>query len=369
MRIACDARPLIGPRTGVGTWLEGLLRELVDTPDWEWSLELPRRAEVGLAEIGERVRVNPSTTPLPGTLWLVTLAGPALAGRADVFVGTLGVLPRRLPVPAVVVIHDLTPRSRPRHHTLANRFCFNAYLEDSLGRADAVVCVSEATRARLAKVAPQAARRTVVIGEGVDASFSPPPEDETPDAMRSRFAAGRPFIVQVGTIEPRKGVETLIRAHGHLLESQADAPDLVLAGGRGWGGRFVERALSRHPRPERVHLPGYVEAEAVIGLLRHAEVAVVASEEEGFGRPLVEALGCGAACVASDEPALVEAAGGAALHAPRGDATALAAALAAALETKTRDRLRTAARGRRPQLSWVPVADAWRRLLGDLAAR
>jgi len=367
MRIACDARPLLGPRTGVGTWLEGLLRALAGEPLWEWSLELPRRADLGLGLPPARFRTHAPPLSLPGTLWLATLAGPALAGRADVYVGTLGVLPRRLPVPAALVVHDLTPRTRPHHHTLANRFCFNAYLDDSLGRADAVVCVSRATRERLAAVSPQAARRATVIGEGVDDRFSPAPPEASPEPWRVRFAAGRPYFVQVGTLEPRKGVATLLEAHHRLLTRRPDAPDLVLAGRRGWGGDLVGRALARHARPDRVHLPGYVEHEAVVGLLRHAEAAVFASEEEGYGRPLAEALACGAACVASDEPALVETAAGAGLHVPRGDAGALSAALEAVTAPAAAARLRDLARRRRRELGWAPVAAAWRELFGSLA--
>ncbi len=364
MRIAFDARPLIGPRTGVGMWLEGLLRGLAATTEWGFLLWLPRRAgALGVEDLGERVEVAAPRVPRPGTLWLHTVAGPLLAGRADAYVATLGVRPRRLALPDVLVVHDVTPRTRPLSHTLANRFCFNAYLEESLARAGALVCVSEATRAAVARVQPSAARRAQVIGEGVDPFFSPPPVGEGGDETRARFAVGRRFVLQLGTLEPRKGVATLVAAHAALLGRPGGAPDLVLAGGRGWGGAWLEAALARHPERARVHLPGYVSREQARALMRHADVVVMASEEEWFGLPLAEALTCGAACVATSAPALVEVAGGAALHVAPGDAGALAAAIGCALAPAAQEELRAAALRRAADLTWERPLAAWRRLL------
>jgi glycosyltransferase involved in cell wall biosynthesis len=368
MRIAFDARPLLGHRTGVSVWLEGLVRGLAAATDWQFLLCLPRPEKgVGLDDLGARAELLFPPLALPGTVWLHTLAAPLVAGRASAYVGTLGILPRRLPLPAALAVHDLTPRSRPYHHTLANRFCFNAYFEDSASRADAVVCVSHAARDELKEVLPQVARQAQVIGEGVDAFLSPGNDEGEAASTRTRFADGRRFIVQLGTLEPRKGIAALLAAHAALLGAAADAPDLVLAGAPGWGGGWLARALARHPDRARVHLPGYVSREDARALLRHAEVVVLASEEEGFGLPLAEAIACGAACVASDAPALVEVAAGAARHFARGDAASLAAALAEALAPASRSGLRDAAQRRAAAFAWDGPVGAWRDLLARIA--
>lgn len=366
MRIAFDARPLLGPRTGVGVWLEGLLRGLARTTDWSFVLCLPRRAEVGLADLAERVEVCAPPVPLPGTLWLHTLAGPLAAASAEIHVATLAIVPRRLPLPAAMVLHDLTPLTRPLHHTLANRFCFNAYVGESLARADVVVCVSAATRDRLQRLMPHPRRDVRVIGEGVDPFFSPRPAGDDGEDARNRFAGGRPFLVQLGTLEPRKGIGTLLAAHALLVARRPDAPSLVLAGGEGWGRGWLARALGAHPRPELVHLTGYVSREAARELLRHAEVVVAAAEEEGFGLPLAEAMACGAACVTSDEPALCEVSAGSALQFRRGDVAALSDRLMEALDPSRRETLRAAARERAGRLGWEGPVTAWRELLPQL---
>ncbi|MFN3413121.1 MAG: glycosyltransferase, partial [Thermoanaerobaculum sp.] len=151
-----------------------------------------------------------------------------------------------------------------------------------------------------------------------------------------------------------------------LLAENPQAPDLVLAGGRGWGGGFVERALAHHRQPRRVHFPGYVTREEARSLLRTAQLVVLASEEEGFGLPLAEALCCGAACVASKEDALVEVAAGAALHVPPRNPQALAQALSVALRPQVQADLRQKASARAPELRWDKVWPQWVSLFSEL---
>jgi glycosyltransferase involved in cell wall biosynthesis len=363
LSIGCDARALVGPRTGVGIWTErvagGLARRGTATV---------RLAATGPVEIDDGERhpaieiVPPPRRPTLGPIWLNTTV-PRLARDLDLWLGSLAILPWRCPVPAVAVVHDLTPRTHPHRHTLANRIVFRLFLKRSLRTARTVVAVSRATAGELGRAFPWLEGGVEVIGNGVDAWYSPAPEDDDGTGLRRRYAAGRPYILHLGTLEPRKGLPGLVAAWEALDRERRDSPDLVLAGRPGWQtGPILDRIRSS-PLAGRIHLPGYVDRGDARELLRHAEIVVLPSEAEGFGLPLAEAISCGSPAVASDIPALREVGGDAALYCPPGDTDALAATLGRALELDTAGRLRERARARAPELRWEPVIEAWNDLI------
>jgi len=368
VKIACDGRALAGPLTGVGTWTtevmkglsaDGSTRVMLAAPG---PLTLPVRLEGAAVEV-----LAPPPVRIPGTLWLNSLLpGQLAACGCDVFIASLAIVPRRCPVPAVSVVHDLTPRTHPHRHTLANRFCFNAYLEESLERARAVVAVSRATADAVAAAFPRVRPRLTTILNGVDPWFSPPQEGDDGASTRAAFSGGRPYLLFLGTIEPRKGLVDLVAAWETLHELVEDPPDLVIAGARGWGAGPILRRVGSSPRGGRIHLPGYVDRDQALALLRHASLFVLASEAEGFGLPAAEAISCGTPCVLSDIPALREVAAGAAAFSPPGNPRALARALALALEPAKSNELRSRAAERAPQLRWGPAVVAWRELLTEL---
>ncbi len=366
MNIACDARALVGPTTGVGTWTAQIMGGLARVPGWEVLLAASRPLTLP-PELARATVLAPPRLSVPGTLWLHTALPRALEhAGADVFVAALAVVPRRCPVPAVAVVHDLTPRSHPHRHTLANRFCFNAYVEESLERARAVVAVSAATAQDVTMTFPRLRGRVRTICNGVDPFFSPAPQDADGAAVRERFSGGRPFLLHLGTLEPRKGLVTLVDAWEDVAEKDAATPDLVLAGAPGWDRGALVRRVAASPRRARIHLPGYVSRDDARSLLRHAAAFVLASEAEGFGLPLAEALCCGAPCVASDIPAAREVAGDAALFALPCDAAALADALREVLVPAAADELRRRAAVRAADLGWEPAVAAWRTLLEEI---
>jgi glycosyltransferase involved in cell wall biosynthesis len=175
----------------------------------------------------------------------------------------------------------------------------------------------------------------VVAPHGVDHTrFSPaePGPGADDEALRAvGVPAGRPFVAFIGTLEPRKGVATLVGAFDALAAARPDLV-LVLAGQTGWGTEEMERALATARHAERIVRTGYLPDVAVPALLRRAAVVAYPAVEEGFGLPALEALACGAPLVTTAGTAMAELAGGAALLVPPGAESALADALAAALD-------------------------------------
>ncbi len=371
MQIACDGRALVGLHTGVGTWTSSVMGGLARSGAGTIHLAASRAVNLSPELLHPAIRtVPPPAIAIPGTLWLHTMLPARLAAiPTDVWIASLAIVPRRCPAPAVAMVHDLTPRTHPGRHTLANRFSFNAYLEESLERAAAVVVGTQATESEVLSAFPWVRPSLHRIGYGVDDFFSPAPTDDDGSATRERFAGGRPYILHLGTLEPRKRITDLVAAWERLLELAPEAPDLVVAGRAGWGTRPILSRIAQSKFSNRIHLPGYVASSAARDLLRHAEVFALVSEAEGFGLPLAEAVCCGAPCVATDIPALHEAGGNAALFVPPADPNALFAALSQALEPGTAEELRQRATIRAPSLGWAPIVAAWHELLKDVVGR
>jgi glycosyltransferase involved in cell wall biosynthesis len=305
MRIAVDARPLSEQPSGVGRYLEGLLtawRGLF--PGDTFVLLSPRRVRVPLGVEGAaNVRLSPRT---PGTLWLQTLAGRAAArAGADLFFGPLGILPLAGPLPGVATVHDLTPLLRPEWHTLKNRLGLRPFLGPTVSRARRLAAVSESTRMDLVRRFPLAEGKCVVVHNGVIAAS--PVSDAAPPNE------GRPYVLYLGTLEPRKNLPRLVTAMESLWDRRPDFPDLVMAGGTGWGLPGFERRLASSRHASRMRRTGYVKGTEAAHLLRHARLLAYPSLYEGFGFPPLEAMAVGTPVVASSSSSFPEVVGDAGL--------------------------------------------------------
>ena len=357
MKIAVDGRALLGERTGIGTYTDAICRGLARLDGHEIGLFAPRR-------LPESLRHPPGVSlhedaGLPGMLWLqATLPGRLEAWGADVLVSSLTIGPVRGATPFVSVVHDLTPVTHPEWHARRTLVGFVPLWDRTVERAARFACVSEATARDLVARYPETEARVRVARNGVDRDFfAPGGDDAARQRTRDRHAGGRPFVLYLGTLEPRKDVGTLVAACELLWERRAGRPDLVLAGGAGWKSEPLRRRIEASPFRGRIHVAGYAPRDSARELYRAAEAFAYPSLEEGFGLPLLEAMACGTPSVSSDAAALVEVGGDAALRAPVGDAAALAAALERALDDEDlRARLRRAGPERAARFGWDEAA-------------
>ncbi len=327
MRIAVDVSPLSHPRTGIGNYIRGSLGGLVGAAREEGGHEIVAFAPTSLKGPG-RIREALAGIPVSARLWPLPAshlvrtawsmvghpAAERLLGDFDALLFTDWMTPPQRSGVRATTVHDLVPHHHPEWCTPRTVAMHRRKDADAAARCDVVFANSAYTADDAAATLGIGRERLVVAHPGCDLAFAV-------DGPRARLDA--PFVLGVGTLEPRKNLRRLVEAW-RLLPAGLR---LVLAGGAGWGEQGVVSDAG-------IVLPGYVPAEELPALYRGAEVFVYPSLLEGFGMPVIEAMACGTPVVASAHPSLDEACGGAAIRVDPLDPAAIAAGISEAIERR-----------------------------------
>jgi glycosyltransferase involved in cell wall biosynthesis len=251
------------------------------------------------------------------------LALPLVIRRAglDLYHGTVNVVPRGLRCPSVVTVHDLAFLRWPEQVPRRRHQYLSRELRGSLRRAARVIAVSEATKSDLVDMMGVDQSRIVVTPLGVDERFLPATGEEIA-RFKQEQKIDRPYVLSVGTLEPRKNLPALLEAFGCLT---GEIPhDLVLIGAEGWLTEEIHRTLRTPALARRVRLIGFVEDGDLPAWYSAADCFAFPSLYEGFGLPVLEAMACGAPVVTSNVSSLPEVAGDAAVLVDPRDVGAIA---------------------------------------------
>ena len=362
LRIAVDGTAYDPPVTGVGWHVYHLVRSLgaLGAPHRFTVLHTPGGRDIS-ADAPEQVRFVEVPAPIR---WLRLLWRTVGVPPAQLFAGRFDVIhcPFFLPLPSlakpfVITIHDLGfLLHRERTHP-ANVRVFSAHLPRAARRAAGVIVLSETVRDQVIEHLRVDPARVHVIPAGVDPLYERPvPPDH---GALERAGVRQPYILFVGTIEPRKDVPTLIAAFAALRRGGRIPHRLVLAGAEGWDGGAARRAAAAHGVEGETDWLGYVDRALLPSLYRGADLFVFPSIYEGFGLPPLEAMACGTPVVSSDAACLPETLGEAPFYFPAGNASALAEQIERVL-SREEDRRAAIERGRRltDVRSWSAAARA-----------
>jgi glycosyltransferase involved in cell wall biosynthesis len=342
IRVALDVTPELIASAGVARYTRELRRALERRDDCQVApFALGRRSQ----PVPERVRHYAVPLRVVHAAWRAVGLPSAeqLAGRVDV-VHSLDLVPPPTRRPLVVTVHDTVTSELPALHGRRAAIVRQRQL-DALHRADAILAVSASTAESL-------------LDSGVDAGRV----HVTPNGL-TRLPAPGPspipepgFVLMVGTLEPRKGHDLLLRA---LARMRLAVRHVVFAGPLNGRAEELRRLAAGLGLEQRLTILGRVPDSVLAGLYRDAALLCMPSLSEGFGLPVLEALAAGVPVLASDVPAIREVAGDAAVLVPPGDVDSLAGALERVLAN---DRLLSDLRRRGParasSFSWEATAEA-----------
>jgi alpha-1,3-rhamnosyl/mannosyltransferase len=278
-----------------------------------------------------------------------------LTRGADVFHASVLVRHPPSKVRLTATVHDLTGFLMPELHPWSNLVAEQSFAQLAR-RADRLIAVSECTRQDAVRTLGIAPEKICTIHSGVDDAFFDVPAALV-NLVRLRYGLQRPFVLFVGTIEPRKNVDLLLDAFESLPLAMRDHWDLVVAGPEGWAAETTMARLRNARDLGNVRYLGYIPEPDLAPLTAAADVFVYPSLYEGFGFPVAQAMAAGVAVITSNLSSLPEVTGTAALLVDPRSQSELRAALLRLLGTPDlRKALGLAGRERAGGFRWEACA-------------
>lgn len=292
-----------------------------------------------------------------GHLWEQTILPLSARGRLLWSPNNTGPIASRR---HVCTMHDLIPLEHPEWFNPRFAAWYQWLLPRLARNLDHVVAISEFTRQRVQELLGVPESRITVVPNGVDAAYHPRTEEETA-AVRSRFElGGNPYLLYVGSLEPRKNLAGLMKAWRIALSGIPNEVQLVVTGAAGRSAVFAQQTLGEIP--PRVKFTSYVPEADLPALYAGATAVVYPSLYEGFGLPVLEAMASGAPVITSSNTSLPEVAGDAAVLVNPHNAEEIAGAMQTVVASESlRQRMRAAGLARARQFSWERCTlETWR---------
>jgi glycosyltransferase involved in cell wall biosynthesis len=347
MRIGIDARLTYYTRGGISNYIRQIVKHIPPLdPNNDYFILHSWKAKENLGAN----RINCFT---PAHHRLERLAfGVEMIPRGLDLLHSPDFIPPRGAFKKVITIHDLAFLHYPEFLTPDSRRYYHDQIRDAASRADAIITVSESARANVLDLLNVPAERIKTIYEAPDPKFRPLPKEDV-EAATARLGIPNRYLLFVGTFEPRKNVDGLIRAYATIK----DAPPLVIAGNKGWLFEETFKLVHDLKLESRVHFIQDVSPDDMASLYNAARALVLPSHYEGFGFPVLEAFACGVPVIISNRASLPELGSGSALICDPDDLDSIAYTIQQALsDSKLRESLIEKGFKRVKDFSWEKCA-------------
>ena len=366
MKVALNAQLLSASASyrsaGISRAIYHLLAELPNVAGDEhlhvYAPDAPaNRQLLGAPHLTAHLNGLPMDRPAVRIAWeQVALPVELLRSRTDLLHALGFVSPFAWRGPTIVTTYDLSFMRFPHLFNRGNRFYLRTFCPPSLRRADRVITISEHARRDVIELCGVRPERVTAILLAADERFKPA-SPEAVAAFRERHNLPDRFVLYLGTLEPRKNVELLVRAYASLRQQGSVDHVLVLAGARGWQYDPIFELVRELGLETFVRFAGFVQDDEQALWYSSATVFAFPSLYEGFGLPLLEAMACGTPVVASRASSLPEVVGDAGLLVDPSSSDELSAALLCVLEdTAERAALASAGLARAQTFSWRRTA-------------
>lgn len=308
MRICVDIQPAVAQRAGVGRYTKQLVEHLGEFAGTDairlFYFDFKRR---GVPFHAPQTAGIPFRW-LPGRIvqqsWKRLQWPPFdwLAGRADLYHFPNFTIPPVSAGRTIVTIHDMSFMRHPQFAEQKNLSYLASTIHRTAARADAILTDSRFSAAEIADCLKVDPSRIFAVHLGVSPECRRAGPAEV-SSLRQRHGLERPYLLTVGTVEPRKNLDFMIEVFNRLTDFDGD---LVIAGMRGWKYEPVLRKMRDSPRSSRIRYLEYVDDRELPALYSGAELFLITSFYEGFGFPPLEAMACGIPVVSSTGGSLAE---------------------------------------------------------------
>lgn len=333
MKVCIDVQSAVSQRAGVGRYARSLAENMGEfAEDGELALfffDFLRRGllfEAAKAEI-RAVRWCPGRVMQKAWRSLDWPPYNWFAGAADVYHFPNFVVPPLTSGRSVVTIHDVSFLRMPETTEEGNLRYLRSRIADTVKSADAIVAVSDFSAREVVELLDADPRKVHSIHQGISERFTPPGEDDV-RKVRESYGLERPYLLTVGTLEPRKNHVFLMDVFERMKDFDGD---LVIVGAMGWKCEPILERMRSSSCASRIRYLEYVPEDRLCGLYGGAEVFLFPSLYEGFGFPPLEAMACGTQVISSPGGSLREVLAEGALLVEPGDADEWAARVSGAI--------------------------------------